>query len=154
MKIIDFEKKANGVLNQKLSLKIVELENLIAALNERELPENIVGTINKEIQGINSFSGTDKIFLKQFKKTKSRILQLLEKELKLVTKNHYRNLWLAVGMIVFGIPIGTAIGTSIGNMAFIGIGMVTGMIIGITIGIAKDKEAYKNGNQLNLEITN
>lgn len=152
MEIIELNKKTNN--NQKLTNKIIEFEALIAELMKRDLPNEIISAINHDIQEFNSFSGSDKMVLKQLKKVQRKILGLLEKELKLVTKNHYRNLWLAVGMVVFGIPIGSAIGTSIGNMGFIGIGMIIGMIIGVTVGTAKDKEANEKGNQLNLELKN
>ena len=77
---------------------------------------------------------------------------MVEKELKLVTKNHYRNTWLAIGMTAFGIPLGIAFGGSLGNMAFIGIGMPIGMAIGIAVGTEMDKKASENGKQLDLEI--
>lgn len=152
MEIIELNKKGNSY--QKLSNNMVDFERLIAELTKRDLPDEIISAINNNLQEFNSFSGSDKMVLKQLKKVRRKILVLLEKKLKLVTKNHYRNLWLAVGMIVFGIPIGTAIGTSIGNMAFTGIGMVIGMIVGITVGTAKDKEAFEKGNQINLEFKN
>lgn len=152
MEIIELNKRGNSY--QKLSNIMVDFETLIAELTKRDLPDEITSAINKNIQAFNSFSGSDKMVLKHLKKVRRKILVLLEKELKLVTKNHYRNFWLVVGMIVFGIPIGTAIGTSIGNMAFTGIGMVIGMIVGITVGTAKDKEAFEKGNQINLEFKN
>jgi hypothetical protein len=89
---------------------------------------------------------------KIIRRTQSRILILIEKELKLVTKNHYRNTWLAVGMSAFGLPIGVVFGAILENMAFIGIGLPLGMAIGIAVGTAMDKKASENGKQLDLEI--
>jgi hypothetical protein len=85
---------------------------------------------------------------KHIRKTQSGILKLIEKELKLVTKNHYRKTWLAVGMAAFGIPLGVAFGTSIGNMGLLGIGLP----IGMAIGSGMDKKAVESGRQLDLEI--
>jgi hypothetical protein len=89
---------------------------------------------------------------KQIKKTQSSILKLIEKELKLVTKNHYRNTWLAVGMAAFGLPLGAALGTSLGDIGLLGLGLPIGMVIGMAVGSGMDKKAFKDGKQLNLEI--
>jgi drug/metabolite transporter (DMT)-like permease len=86
------------------------------------------------------------------KKTQTQIIKLIEKKHKLVTKNHYRNTWLAIGMAVFGIPLGVAFGTSLGNMALLGIGLPIGMAIGMGVGTGMDKKALEEGRQLDLEI--
>ena len=69
-----------------------------------------------------------------------------------MTKNHYRNTWLALGMAAFGIPLGVAFGTSSGNMGLIGIGLPIGMVIGMAVGSGMDKKAVESGRQLDLEI--
>lgn len=121
-------------------------------LKNRELPEKIVNSINTEIDQIYSFSGTEKELIKQIRKTQSTILTLIEKELNLVTKNHYRNTWLAVGMAAFGIPLGTAFGIINGNMGLLGLGLPIGMAIGVAVGSGMDKKAFEDGRQLDLEI--
>ena len=80
------------------------------------------------------------------------ILKLIEKELKLVPKNLYRDRWLAIGMAGFGLPFGVAFGAAFGNMAFIGIGIPIGLAIGIAIGSGMDKKALDEGKQLDVEI--
>ncbi len=97
--------------------------------------------INTGIDQINSFSEPEKELRKQIRKTQSGILKLIERELKLVTKNHYRNTWLAVGMAAFGIPLGVAFGISIGNMGLLGIGLPIGMVIGMAVGSVMDKKS-------------
>ena len=77
---------------------------------------------------------------------------MIEKELKLVTKNHYRNTWLALGMAAFGIPLGVAFGTSLGNIAFIGIGLPNGLAVGIAVGTGMDKKVFEEGKLMDLEI--
>lgn len=89
---------------------------------------------------------------KMIKKKQTRIIKLLEKELKVVLKNYYRNLWLSIGIAVFGVPIGVTFGTSIGDMAFLGAGLPIGLAIGIAVGAAMDKKALKEGRQIDLEI--
>ena len=152
MKIKELAKRLDIEQNKKLTAKYVQFEKLINELRIREIPNEIVNSINIDIDQINSISGSNKELSKQLRKIQSRILTLIEKELKLVTKNHYRRTWMVMGMAAFGIPLGVAFGVSIGNMAFLGIGIPIGMAVGIAIGTAKDKEAYTNGNQLDTEI--
>jgi len=124
---------------------------LIEALNNKEIPEEIANQINKDIASLNSFSGEDKEFTKALNKTYFKILSLVEKELKLVPKNQYRNRWLAIGMAVFGIPLGAAFSASTGNSGSLGIGIPIGMVIGMAIGSQMDKKAEKENKQLDLE---
>ncbi len=81
-----------------------------------------------------------------------KILKLIEKELKLVTRNHYRNTWLAVGIGIFGVKMEVVIGAITGNMCFIGIGIPIGLSIGIAVGTMMDQKARENGKQLDFEI--
>ncbi|WP_162427363.1 hypothetical protein [Pontibacter pudoricolor] len=139
--------------NKKLTKNFTQFENLLTELRARKLPDEITQYINNEITLINSTSGSEKALGKQVSKSQSGILKLIEKELKLVTKNHYRNMWLALGMGTFGLPLGVAFGTSLGNMAFLGIGLPIGMAIGAAVGTSLDNKAIKNGTQLDLEIS-
>jgi hypothetical protein len=80
------------------------------------------------------------------------IFKLVEKELKLVTKNHYRRLWMVLGMTIFGVLLGVAFGASLGNMAFLGLGLPIGMAIGIGVGTVMDKKAATEGRQLDVDL--
>ena len=137
---------------KKLLMKYLEFGNLIKELKKRELPAEIVSSINQDIEDLNSFSGDNRELLKLIRTLELRILRLIEKELKLVPKNTYRNRWMAIGMSAFGVPIGMAFGLGLGNMAFIAIGIPLGMSIGIGIGTGMDKKALEEGRQLDLEI--
>jgi hypothetical protein len=128
------------------------MERLIAELQKRELPQGIVQQVNQHIEAINSFSAPDKSLLKQLNNAQSSVLNLIEKELKLVPKNHHRNKWLALGMSAFGLPLGVVFGLSLGNLAFLGIGLPIGMCIGLAVGAAIDKKAFDSGYQLDLEL--
>ena len=152
MEIKEIDKKSDIGKDKKLLSKFNDFEKLINELKKRKVPSDIVNSVNRDIDNINSFTGSNKDLLKQLKKAQSGIIKLAEKELKLVTKNHYRNMWLALGMSAFGIPIGVVFGISLGNMAFLGIGIPIGMAIGIGIGTAMDKKAFEEGRQLDLEI--
>ena len=151
MKLKELNRNKNIESDLKLNKVFVKYENLINELNTRELPEEIVNTINDGTETINSSAVSGKELRRLIRETQLKILKVLEKELKLVAKNHYRNLWLALGMSVFGIPLGVAFGGGSGNMSFIGTGMPIGMVIGIVIGSTMDKKAFENGRQLNVE---
>jgi predicted RND superfamily exporter protein len=138
--------------SDKLDLRIDTFQIIIAELNNKEVTDTVVTHINKEIDSLNSFSGDAKSFRRQLYKTQTRILALVKKELKLVPINHYRSLWMAVGMAAFGVPIGVAYGTAIGNMGLLAIGIPIGMVIGMAIGAGMDKKAKQEGKQLNVEI--
>jgi len=136
----------------KLSKIANQFELLIEELKRKKLPDNLVQFINSKIEEINSINDSSKKLKSQIKKNQSKIIEQVEKKIKIVPKNHYRNTWLALGLAVFGVPIGVAFGTSLGNMGYIGIGLPIGMAIGIAIGTAKDKKAMEEGRQLDFEI--
>ena len=152
MELIELIKRVNIDDNKKLENAYSQFGELLNELNKQELPDEIITSINICIEEINSFSESEKRLRKLIRKTQSRIIKLIEKELKLVTKNHYRNTWLALGMSVFGVPLGIAFGASLGNMGFIGIGLPIGMVIGMALGASMDKKAFEEGRQLDLEI--
>jgi hypothetical protein len=77
---------------------------------------------------------------------------LLESKHKIVPINHYRKLWVVLGMSAFGVPIGISLGLSLGSMGFLAIGFPIGMGIGAGIGSGMDKKALKEGRQLDFEV--
>ena len=152
MEIIELKRRPGFDQDKKLISSYAQFDKLLTELKKKKLPEEIVNSINNEINKINSISESDKELRKQIKKTQSSILKLIEKELKLVARNHYRNTWLAVGMAAFGIPLGVAFGKSLGNMGLLGIGLPIGMVIGMAVGSSMDKKAFEAGRQLDFEI--
>ncbi|MBK7094304.1 MAG: hypothetical protein IPH57_04320 [Saprospiraceae bacterium] len=136
----------------KLNEIYSQFTKLLIELEKRELPDEIVISINNDIDEINSITNIGNELRKQIKKRLQRIIKLLEKDLKLVPRNYYRNIWMALGMAVFGIPLGAAVGTSLGNMAYLGIGLPIGLAIGLGFGNGMDKKALKEGRQLDIEI--
>lgn len=151
MEINVLNKSPNIEQNIKLNRRFLQFEKLVSELKKIEIPDGIVNSINKNIEVVNSISNSDKELRKQIKKAQSGILKLIEKELKLVTKNHYRNTWLGIG-IALGVAFGSAIGTSTGNTSLLGMGIPIGMAIGIAVGTSMDKKAKDDGKQLDLEI--
>lgn len=140
--------------NAKSKKVFLQFEKLLIELRKKELPDETVTAINKDVEEINSIIDSGKKYRNRIRRKQTRMIQTLEKELKLVPKNYYRNLWMAIGMAAFGIPLGVAFGVSLDNMAFIGIGLPIGMVIGVGVGAAMDKKASKEGRQLDIEIEN
>ena len=134
--------------NKSLAKCYPNFKSLIDELRTRSLSDNVVSFINKQVDIINR-NHDEKGLKKQVRKSQYHIIKMLEKEHKIVPKGYYRNLWLALGMSVFGLPIGVAFGAALGNMAFMAMFMPVGMVIGMAIGSQKDTEAAKNGRQLN-----
>lgn len=145
-------KEATTFKNKRLADSYQLFDRLLVELRKKALSDEVLKAINNGIDKINSVSVSEKALRKQINKTQSHIIKLIEKEHKLVTKNHYRNTWLAVGMSAFGIPIGLAFGASLGSMAYLGIGLPIGMVIGMAVGTSMDNKAFNEGRQLDLEL--
>jgi hypothetical protein len=128
----------------KLAQTYAQFSGLLNKLNENNLPDTVANEINKDIEELNSVSDSEKILRKQIRKKQGKIITFIEKELKFVVKNHYRNTWLAIGMSVFG--------SIFENMAFIGIGLPIGMVFGIALGTQMDKKAFAEGRQIDIEL--
>jgi hypothetical protein len=150
--IKELHKKSEFELDKKSEKKYLVFSKLLKELRKKELPEDIIDPINMQIESINSFYGTTKELVKLMKKGQYAILKLLEKELKIVPKNYYRNLWMVLGMSAFGIPLGVAYGSLIGNMGMLGVGLPIGMVVGMAMGSAMDKKAKDSGKQLDLVV--
>ena len=123
-------------------------------MNKRDIPNLLVDTLNREIEEINAAILSEKGWKTTIKKKQFKILRQLEKELKIVPINYYRNMWLAIGIGGIGIPIGFLIGTGLGSMAFLGLGMPVGLAIGLPVGMGMDKKAKVEGRQLDVEVKN
>jgi hypothetical protein len=147
MNIIELKSRQNISTDIKLSKIYSQFEELLSELKKKELPQNIITTINKSVEQINSSTLTGTQLRKLVKQNQTTILKQTEKELKIIPKNYYRNLGTALGISLLGMLIGLFIG----QLLF---GLPIGMLIGIFIGSAMDKKAFNEGRQLNLEIKN
>jgi hypothetical protein len=141
------------ILEPKLTKKFTSLSNLIFAAGKHDLPDSFVSYFNAEIEAIGNFPGSTADTTKKLGEVQKDFLSKLEKELKLIPKNHYRNLWLPVGMAAFGLPIGVVFGLLMDNIALLSIGLPIGLAIGVAFGISLDKKAEKEGRQLDFELT-
>jgi len=140
--------------SEKIDKLEKEINQLIAEINERDLPDDLYPKINSELQPVRQTpAGNERVLRNSLKKGRGRILRLLEKKAKLVPKGYYRNMHMAIGMTAYGIPMGVAFGIALDNMAFLGIGLPIGLAIGISIGSGMDKKAADEGRQLKTEIS-
>lgn len=138
--------------NVKMVNRYQQLGKLLIALEEKGLPTETVDLINQEIEHLNSIAIPDKYFVKSVKEKENRIIQVVEKNHKIVPIHYYRKLWMIVGMSAFGVPIGLMFGLIAGNMGLLGVGFPIGMAIGIGVGSGMDKKALREGRQLDFEV--
>jgi len=131
--------------NKRLLKAYKRMQALINALASRDIPVEILNTINADIQKINTFSGSQVELRKCLRKTYSKTLRLLEKNLGWVAKDHYRNLWMSIG-----VALGVAFSASFDNN---GMGLIIGLVIGMTYGTSLDKKAAQSGKQLDLSAS-
>jgi len=129
-----------------------QLEKLLDKLSDKDLPDSAIIPINSDIDELNAISDSGKELRKQVKKKETKIVNLLEKELKLVPKNYYQGTWMAMGMAAFGVPLGLVFGFALDNLAFMGIGLPIGLSFGLAIGAGMDKKAFEEGRQLDFEV--
>lgn len=128
------------------------LEQLVQELQHRELPPEVVVELNTEIARLNAVLDQHSKLCFYVKLVKKKVLRTLYYDLEIVPKNYYRNLWLALGMLVFGLPLGVIFSTILDNISAIAIGLPIGLAIGIAIGAVMDRRALENNKQLELEI--
>jgi len=152
MNIIELKERQDISENIKLSRKYAQLGNFLKELKKKELPLTVIEAVNNDIEAINSTPQTEFDLTISVTQKQRKIIKLVEKELKIVPINYYRNLWSALGMSVFFFFFGAALGLSFGNMGLIGIGLPLGMSAGIFVGSKMDKKAFEEGRQLNIEI--
>lgn len=152
MIINELNQKPDIEKNVKLKNAYIQFEKLLFEMQKKDLPDGLVMSINEDIEKLNSTIASGDELRKVIKKIQTKIIKKLEKEVKLVPKNYYSYLWLAIGIASFGVPIGVAFGAMLGNMAFLGIGLPIGLAIGFLVGYEMDKKAYEEGRQLDVEI--
>jgi hypothetical protein len=145
MSIIELKERQDNSEDDKLSRIYSQLGELLKELKKKELPHQIIESVNQDVEELNATTFSENELRKLVKQKQTKIIKLVEKELKITPKNYYRSLWFVLGMI-FGSAIGPGFGISFG------IGIPIGMVIGIAVGSAMDKKAFEAGRQLDVEI--
>lgn len=138
--------------HKRLFQKMLAFQQLINELKKKNLPVEMANSFNTDIEDLNQFAGLENDRLLMLKKKQAQMVTRLEKELKLVTINHYRDRWMLLGMSPIGMAIGIAIGIIKDNMGLLGIGLAIGMIIGMLVGASMDENAKKAGKLLQVKL--
>ncbi len=152
MIITELKKRAGLPGDAKCDKIFLQLDAVLAELRKVYFPDGTVSAINDGIHRINESNLTGSSLYKFVKKEQTIILKKIEKDHKLVSKNHYRTLWMLLGISAFGLPLGVLFGYLIRNMGMLGIGLPIGMGIGILVGTVLDNKAEKEGRQLDVQI--
>jgi hypothetical protein len=152
MNIIELKEREAISENVKTSKVYLDCRKLLKELVEKELPDKFIEFVNQNIEDLNSTALSDNKLRKLVRQKQAKILKLLEKELKIVPKNYYRNTLMAIGMSLIGAPIGFVFWLITGNIVFIGAGVPIGMVLGIFLGSRMDKKASDEGRQLDVEV--
>lgn len=154
MKLEILIKRDGSESNKKLTKRYKRMQNLLTALEIKELPSNEITSLNEHIKLINTFNGTDKKLIKILSKTYKNILILLEEKLGLVTIHHFRTLWMFYGMLAATV-LSTVFSISeiMGISASAGLWLSIGMFAGILAGNYFDDQAEKNGRQIGIVVS-
>jgi len=152
MKITELKINQNILTDDKVGRIFNQFKELLNELEKKNLTDDIIESINQEIDELNAIPHTNNDLKKIIKQKQSKIIKLIVTEMKIVPKNYYRNLWLAIGMSLFGAPLGLLFTLVLKNKGLFAIGIPTGMVIGIALGSGMDKKAFEEGRQLDMEI--
>lgn len=143
-----------GEPSVKLKKRITYLESILLELNKHELKPSVETVINQQLVLVNAPVESESLLMRRISKLVAITFRQLEKEMKLVPINYYRNMWTALGMSAFGLPIGVSIGMLTKNMGLLGVGLPFGMAIGLMVGTNLDKKAKEKGLQLPITMQN
>ena len=151
MNLLELNVRSVDPGDEKLSAEGSKLSDLLKVLADRDGTEEVEEGINAEVAAVNESAASPRELRVALGRARRRILQLVEKQLRLVPRDYYRTLWISLGMSAFGIPIGAGIGAALGNMAFLAIGLPIGLAIGIAVGSQMDAKAVEEGRQLDID---
>lgn len=152
MNINKIKDRQNLSQQPKLEEGINNLNTYISVLQQREIPQDLILKLNIEIDAFNAITDHPKKLKRALSKRQYKMVNLVEKQLKIVPINHYQNTWLALGIGVFGVPLGVVFGSVLNNISFLAIGMPIGMVLGIAIGTQMDKKAKEEGRQIAVQL--
>jgi hypothetical protein len=136
--------------NARLQKAHQQVTGLIAALDKREVPQDITEEINIIIANLNAGTGDEKQFARELNQAYQHILKLVQEKLNWVPKDFYRNQWMALGLSVFGLPLGVVMGLALDDMTYMAVFFPLGMVFGMGIGAGLDKKAVEEGRVLDI----
>lgn len=152
MELIQLNLKRDEINNDKVKKLYLQIQELLEKVKHKNLSPETIQFLNQQINDINIAGTNDPALQKLLRNRQNSIVKKLEANHKLVPKNYYRNLWLAVGMAAFGLPLGVVFGLLVGNIGLMAIGLPIGMAIGVGFGTLMDKKALEEGRQIDIEL--
>jgi hypothetical protein len=153
MDILELKERTDISGDQKLSKAYTDFGLLVKAIRKKQLTPTLVSAVNENIERVNASSLDGEELTKLVKSSQKTMLKQMEKEMKIVPKNHFTKLWMVVGMSAFGLPFGVVFGLSLKNIGLLGLGLPIGMGIGVALGASLDKKAADEGRQLDFDPT-
>jgi hypothetical protein len=152
MHITDLRTRPELHNDPKTSALYDQFRALLRELNKKPLTPEVIESVSQDVADINATTRSGNELRKFLKHKQSKIIKLVEQELKIVPKKHYRNLWLVIGMSSFGLPLGLVFGLLMDNLGLMAIGLPVGMAMGMAVGSNMDKKAFQEGRQLDVTI--
>lgn len=131
----------------KSELKIYEkFIHALSELNNRELSEDEIQSIESELDRLNLESNPDN-GKKYFKKALHKFEKYLKDIFSLTTKGYYTNLYGGLGLS-FGLLFGVVFLSGLERSLGISLSLIIGMVIGLIIGRFMDAKATSEGRVL------
>ena len=154
MNIIELKEREDISGNVKLSRIYIQFQELLKELRKRELSEKVIDFVNQSIEDLNSTILTGDDLRKSVKRKQTEIINLLVKELKIVPKHYYRNLWyiFTVPFVFLGFHIGRDTGGLLGIVMGIVMTILFVFLMVYVLGAGLDKKAFKEGRQLEVDL--
>lgn len=100
MNILVLKNREDILNDDKLNRIYLQFSELLNELKKKELNQDICQLINESVDTLNLSTLNGSQLTKLLKQKQTAILKQVEKEHKIVPKNYYRNLWMALGMSV------------------------------------------------------
>ena len=145
--IEELEKRQKEPQSKTVDRALSDLIKLLKALDLRGISPREIDEHLKELKRI--LNGPLKA--RYISGVYHAIKRQIHKDHKLVTPGYYRNLWMVLGMTVFGMFIGNILFAITGNAVYISMGLPMGLPLGIALGMYLDKKAMEEGKVLVFE---
>ncbi len=120
MEILEPRERTDISEDQKLSKVYAEFGLLVKAIRKKQLTPTLISALNGNIERVNASTVGGKELMKLVSTSQKAMIKQMEKEMKIVPRNHFSKLWMVVGMSAFGLPFGVVFGLGLKNMGLLG----------------------------------
>ena len=133
---------------KRLGQRLNYAANTFTAIGQKDIEPNDYASYIDQAQNL---LNSDQLKSRHVTSFYGKLINFTMKQYGYVPEKYYQNQWMAIGMAAFGLPFGVVFAMTLDNMAFIGIGFPMGLPIGMAIGASKDKKAFEEGKQLQIQ---